>query len=95
MSKITKDTLVQLSLRIESVNGDFIDDSKDLMYLHGGYNQIFQKLEESLESKQLGDTFNITLQPKDACGEFDESLVLKESLENLPNDLEIGMELDS
>lgn len=42
--------------------------AKKLMYLHGSYGQVFQKLEESLELKEVGDTFSITLEPVDAFG---------------------------
>ena len=94
MENISKNTLVSLSLKIESENGDFLDDSEKLIYVHGGYGQIFQKLEDLLESKQVGDTFNALLQPADAFGEYDTALVLTESLEELPNEIELGMELD-
>jgi len=79
---------------MESENGDFLDESEKLMYLHGGYKQIFQKLEENLESKRVGETFHITLQPQDAFGAFDNSLIVKEPLENLPDEIELGMDLE-
>ncbi len=94
MKKITKNTLVTLSLKIETEKGDLLDESEKLMYLHGGYKQIFQKLEDALESKQAQDTFNILLQPVDAFGEYDTSLVVKEPLSDLPEDIEIGTEFD-
>lgn len=94
MKNIIKDTLVTISLKMESQNGDFLDDSEKLMYLHGGYGQIFKKLEESLELKKVGDTFNITLDPIDAFGVYDESLIVKESLQNLPQEIELGMDLE-
>ena len=94
MEKISKNTLVSLTLKIESQTGDLLDDSEKLMYLHGGYGQIFQKLENLLESKQVGDTFNTLLEPADAFGEYDLSLVLREPVEELPQDIEVGMELD-
>ncbi|MEA2100687.1 MAG: peptidylprolyl isomerase [Campylobacterota bacterium] len=94
MKNIIKDTLVTISLKMESLKGDFLDDSEKLMYIHGGYGQIFKKLEASLEFKQIGDTFNITLEPVDAFGVYDESLIVKESLYNLPQEIEIGMDLE-
>ena len=94
MKKITKNTLVTLSLKIESEKGDLLDDSEKLMYLHGGYGQIFQTLEDELDSKQVHDIFNILLSPVDAFGEYDTSLVVSESINNLPEDIEIGTELD-
>ena len=95
MNTITKNTLVTINLKMESENGDFLDDSEKLMYLHGGYGQIFQKLEDELESKQVGDTFDVLLKPVDAFGEFDASLVVREALSELPQEIEVGMDLDS
>jgi len=94
MKNIIKNTLVTLSMKMESQKGDFLDDSEKLMYLHGGYGQIFKKLEESLELKKVGDTFHITLEPVDAFGEYDTSLVVRESLQNLPQEIELGMDLE-
>ncbi|HFU74454.1 MAG TPA: peptidylprolyl isomerase [Helicobacteraceae bacterium] len=94
MTTITKNTLVTLTLKIESEKGDLLDNSDKLMYLHGGYEQIFVRLEHELESKKVHDTFNILLTPADAFGEYNTDLVVQEALENLPDDIEVGMELD-
>ncbi|PLY13730.1 peptidylprolyl isomerase [Sulfurimonas xiamenensis] len=81
-------------IKLEDEEGNIIDESEELMYLHGGYNQIFKKLEDELEGKKVGDTFHVTLTPAEAFGEYDESLVLKELLEDLPEDIYVGAELD-
>ena len=93
MNTITKNTLVTINLKMESEKGDFLDDSEKLMFLQG-HGQIFKKLEEELESKMIGDTFSLLLQPIDAFGEYNESLLVTESLEDLPSEIEIGMDLD-
>ena len=94
MEKISKNTLVTISLQLHSKDGELLDDSEKLMYLHGGYGQIFQKLEDELGAKQRGDTFSILLSPIDAFGEFNQSLLIKESLKELPEDIELGLELE-
>ncbi|MBE0515719.1 FKBP-type peptidyl-prolyl cis-trans isomerase [Sulfurimonas sp.] len=94
MDKIKKNTLVSMLIKLEDKEGNIIDESEELMYLHGGYNQIFQKLEDELEGKKIGDTFHVTLTPAEAFGEYDESLVLKELLKDLPEDIHVGAELD-
>jgi len=94
MQIIQAKTLVSIFLKLEDEKGNLIDESEELMYLHGGYNQIFQKLEDELEGKKTGDTFEITLKPIEAFGEFKESLVNKEALEYLPDDIAVGMEFD-
>lgn len=94
MEKIEKNTLVSISLKLSDEQGNVLDESDEVMYLHGGYKQIFQKLEEELEGKKVGDTFDLLLSPAEAFGDYKESLVEKELLEDLPEDLCIGMELE-
>lgn len=93
--KISKNMLVSISLKIENENGQLLDESEEILYLHGNYEQIFQKLEDELDGKNVGEHFNVLLQPKEAFGEYDESLVLEESLEDLPEEISLGMELES
>jgi len=95
MEKITKNTLVSISLKLEDERKNLLDESEEMMYLHGAYGQIFQKLEDELEGKSVGDSFNIFLTPTDAFGEYQESLVAKEALKELPDDIFLGMELEA
>ncbi|MBN2816632.1 MAG: peptidylprolyl isomerase [Campylobacterales bacterium] len=94
MQTIQKNTLVSISLKLEDEDGNLLDQSDELMYLHGGYQQIFQKLEDTLEGKTINDTFRVLLNAKDAFGEYQESLHIQEALEDLPEDVAVGMELD-
>lgn len=94
MDKIKKNTLVSMLIKLEDEEGNIIDESEEFIYLHGGYNQIFQKLEDALEGKKVGDTFHVALAPAAAYGEYDETLVLKELLKDLPEDTAVGTELD-
>lgn len=92
---IQKNTMVSVSMVLKDENGNVIENNdEEIIYLHGGYGHMFQKIEDELESKTIGDTFNIKLSPTEAFGEFDESLVSKELLSDLPKDVEVGMELD-
>lgn len=94
MDTITKNTLVVLHILLKNEDGEIIADREELTYLHGGHNQIFPKLEKLLEGKTAGDVFELKLAPVEAFGEMDESLVVKELLEDLPEDVTIGLELD-
>ena len=94
MDKITKNTLVSMRIKLEDEEGNIIDESDELIYLHGGYEQIFQKLEEALEGKIVGESFDLTLAPADAFGVYNEAWHLKESLQELPEEIEVGVELD-
>ncbi len=94
--KIQKNALVSLELVLHDEKGRVIEEnSEEIIYLHGGYGHLFQKLEEGLEGKKVGDSFSIALSPSEAFGEFNEALVFKEDLCDLPSDITVGMELDS
>ena len=94
MDKIKKNTLVSMLIKLEDEEGNIIDDSEELMYLHGGYGQIFQKLEDELDGKEAGYTFHLVLTPAEAFGEYNEALHIKELLEDLPEGIFVGTELD-
>ncbi|MBN2870355.1 MAG: peptidylprolyl isomerase [Campylobacterales bacterium] len=91
---ITKNTIVTLDCRLSDTSGNLLEESQELIYLHGGYGQVFAPLEEALEGKKIGDIFRVEIPAAQAFGEFDETLIVSESLDELPEDLEVGMEID-
>jgi len=95
MEKITKNTLVSLALSMETQGGEVMSQREELIYLHGGYGQIFAKLETQLEGKTQGALFSVLLSIDEAFGAYDEALLIDEALEDLPQDVAVGMELES
>ncbi len=91
---ITKNTIVTLECHLSDTAGNLLEENQELIYLHGGYGQVFKPLEEVLEGKKVGDTFRVEIPAALAFGEFDEDLVVSEALDELPEDLEVGMEID-
>lgn len=90
--EILKNTVVTLDYTVRDPDGNVVDDGANpLVYLHGGYDAIFPLLEEKLHGMKVGEKLNIKLQPDDAFGEYDESLVLIEERELFPADIEVGM----
>lgn len=90
--EILKNTVVTLDYNVRDPDGNVVDDGANpLVYLHGGYDAIFPLLEEKLHGMKVGEKLNIKLQPDDAFGEYDESLVLIEDRELFPADIEVGM----
>ncbi|PLK47332.1 peptidylprolyl isomerase [Uliginosibacterium sp. TH139] len=90
--EILKNTVVTLDYSVRDPDGNVVDDGANpLVYLHGGYDAIFPLLEEKLHGMKTGEKLNIKLQPDDAFGEYDESLVLIEDRELFPADIEVGM----
>lgn len=93
--QITKDTVVTLNYRVTDPDGNLIDDGKHpLVYIHGGYDGIFSRIEEELHGKDVGDRLEVKLQPEDAFGDYDASLVRVESLSMFPEGIEVGMQFE-
>ena len=90
---IGKDTVVTITYVVRDLDGKLMEESDEpVSYLHGGYDNIFPLVEQALEGKSVGETFDLKLQPADAFGEFDEDLVRMEPREAFPPEIEIGMQ---
>jgi FKBP-type peptidyl-prolyl cis-trans isomerase SlyD len=95
MKLVAKDTVVTLSYEVVDTDGLVVDAGEEpLMYLHGGYDDVFVPIEEALEGKKVGDTVKVKMQPAQAYGEYDAELVLIESIDVLPQPLKIGMQIE-
>lgn len=91
---ITRNTIVTLGCRLSDTSGNLLEESQELIYLHGGYGQVFVPLEEALEGKKIGDTFRVEIPAAQAFGEFDETRIVSEALGELPEEIAVGMEID-
>jgi len=92
---IEKNTVVTLSYRVTDSDGNLVDEGNaPLVYLHGGYDGIFPRIEESLHGKTVGEKLEIKLQPDDAFGEYDAKLVLVEPRNLFPGSIEVGMQFE-
>lgn len=90
--EIIKNCVVTLDYTVTNPDGAMIDDGRrPLVYLHGGYDGIFPKLEEALHGKKVGERLKVKLLPEEAFGDYDEELVAVEDAEMFPEDAEIGM----
>lgn len=93
--QIVKNTVVTLNYTVKDTDGNMIDDGQHpLVYLHGGYDGIFPRLEETLHGKAVGDKLEIRLEPEDAFGDYDEELVLLEDIDQFPENIEVGMSFE-
>jgi len=73
---VSKDKWVKINYTVKEENGTFVDSSEGkepLGYLHGNGNLI-AALESDLEGKSAGYKFDVTCAPKDAYGEYYDSL---------------------
>lgn len=93
--QITKDTVVTLTYRVTDSDGAIVDDGKHpLTYLHGGYGGIFDRIEVELQGKDVGEKLEVKLQPEEAFGDYDESLVAVENRSLFPENIEVGMQFE-
>ncbi|DAB30521.1 MAG TPA: peptidylprolyl isomerase [Sulfurimonas sp. UBA12504] len=94
--KITKNILVHIHYRLSDEENNHLNpEEEELIYLHGSHGHIFDELEDALEGKKAGDTFKVTIPCEQAFGIYKEELIVNEPLSELPEDIFIGMELDS
>src|ERR1043166_3990993 len=93
--KIGKDTVVSLSYQLFDVDGKLIEQTEGpIDYLHGGYDGIFSLVEQALEGKSPGDKVNVRLEPDDAFGDYDETLLRVEARSAFPANIEVGMRFE-
>ncbi len=66
----------------------------ELSYVHGGYGQIFEKLEQALEGRRAGESLQVQLEPEEACGEYDAELLRVEPAERYGEGVAVGMQVE-
>lgn len=89
---ITKDTAVTINYKITDKLGKLLDKG-DVAYLHGGYDNIFAKVEAALDGKTVGDTLTVDLAVEDAFGARDESLTRTIPKGEFPPGVKVGGQL--
>ena len=88
---IFKDTVVTLNYSLYDGEGELIEESSEpIIYLHGGYDNIFPKVEAALGQKQEGDKVSVTMEPEEAFGEYNEELVRVEDTNKFPPSIKVG-----
>ncbi len=95
MNTITRNTVVTLAYTLVDTEGNMIDEGREpLSYVHGGYNAIFLPVEAALHGKSVGDSVAVKLQPADAFGDYDPELVTIVPVDELPQPLSVGMQVE-
>jgi FKBP-type peptidyl-prolyl cis-trans isomerase SlyD len=90
--QISKNSVVTLNYTMFDDQGTVIDKNhQPIVYLHGGYDNILPAVEAALDGQTVGKVISVSMEPEDAVGEFDPSLVHEEEVGLFPPDLEVGM----
>ena len=93
--KIAKDTVVTLQYKVADAGGKLIEQSKEpMVYLHGGYNNTLPGIETALDGREAGYECTLALQPVDAFGERNESLVRVIPKSEFPPGVKVGGQLE-
>jgi FKBP-type peptidyl-prolyl cis-trans isomerase SlyD len=93
--KVQKNTIVSLKYRLTDTEGHLIEESAGpMIYLHGGYEGTFPKIEEAVDGHDIGYETTIQLEPNDAFGDYDPELLKIEARSRFPEPLEVGMQFE-
>ncbi len=94
--QVAMNTVVSMTYKLQNSDGEVLESSdQPVGYLHGGYDNIFPKVEEAMHGKNVGDVVEVSLDPDDAFGEYDEALVQIEPASAFPSkDLKVGMQFE-
>lgn len=90
--KIEKNKIVSLDFELYNDKNQLLDKMQEIpiKYLHGKYDDIFRKVEETLDGKKINDEIDIYLTPDEAFGNENSALIQIEPLDKLSK--EIGAE---
>jgi FKBP-type peptidyl-prolyl cis-trans isomerase SlyD len=93
--QVVKDTVVTVQFQVADAQGEVIQEGgAPMIYLHGGYGEVFDALENALDGKTVGEEVWLQVEPEDAFGEYDADLTRVEARELFPEVLEVGMQFE-
>jgi FKBP-type peptidyl-prolyl cis-trans isomerase SlyD len=93
--KIEKNTIVSLRYKLTDAQNNIIEEpDSPMVYLHGGYEGTFPKIETLLDGQDIGYEAEIQLEPNEAFGEYDPELLKIEPRTRFPEPLEVGMQFE-
>jgi FKBP-type peptidyl-prolyl cis-trans isomerase SlyD len=93
--QVSRNTVVSLEVEMYDAHGALLDaPSEPLVYLHGGYGNLLEALERTLEGKRAGEDLRLQLEPEHAFGEYDAELIRVEPAERYGEGLAVGMDIE-
>jgi FKBP-type peptidyl-prolyl cis-trans isomerase SlyD len=91
---ITQGMQVSLRVKMFDSEGTLVGAPEEAMvYVHGA-DEIFPRLEQALEGKNVGDTVLAYLEPEDHFGDYDAQLLRVEERSKFPEELQVGMQFE-
>ena len=91
---IAKDSAVTIHFQLANTQGKVLEKSEQpLAYLHGGYGGTLPRIEAALDGQEKGYQTTLALEPEDAFGLRDESLVQTIPRSEFPPGVKVGGQL--
>lgn len=87
---ITRDTAVTLSYTLSDPTTGQTRDTGTTAYLHGGYDNLFAKVEQALEGLAVGEKITVDLSVDEAFGARDEKLAIVIAKSEFPPGIKVG-----
>jgi len=79
---------------MHDAQGVQLQPASDVTYRHGGHGELLEALERALEGKAPGESIRLQLEPEQAFGEYDETLLRVELAERYGVCVAVGMEVE-
>jgi FKBP-type peptidyl-prolyl cis-trans isomerase SlyD len=94
---IRKDKVVSVTYTLHDERGEIFEQSDlPVPYLHGHASGLFDKIEQLLEGRHSGDSFEATLTPEEGFGPHDPALTFTDDIGNVPPELRhLGARLEA
>jgi len=85
--KIKDDMFVVLTYTIFDLEKNIIEKvDSPISHIQGFGKKLLQKIEDKLNGKQAGDELEVRIEPDDGFGNYDDSLIIKDKLSNVPEE---------
>jgi FKBP-type peptidyl-prolyl cis-trans isomerase SlyD len=94
---VEKHKVVSITYRIKDTGGEIVEiNDLPVEYVHGGASDLFPKIEQALDGRQVGESVSVTLGPDEAFGGRDPKLTFTDDLDNAPPELrQVGTQFEA
>ncbi|CAN5478171.1 peptidylprolyl isomerase [soil metagenome] len=92
--EITQQCVVGLTWTLKDTLGEVLDVLEEPVEFLVGGDDLFAKIEESLQGHEAGAEIDLHLEPEEAFGDYNDQLLFLEPRELFPAELEEGMTIE-
>lgn len=91
---VTEDSVVKVKMKVATAGKDFEEETEEEgSYILIGHNDTLPAIEKALMGKKVGDNIHLKLEPEDAFGESDPTLIIAVPNALLGDNVEEGMKI--